>query len=369
LKRFMKNEHVNTSSGIADRAAGAIVGALIGDALGLGPHWYYDLDEMRRDFGPWITTYTEPKKGRYHAGMRAGQLSQTGLILAALLRQVVENKDYSEEVFTRWLDQDLFNQLDGTPFQGPGGYTNQSIREAFRRRKVESRPWGEVGGTADTTEAAERAVVLAALYAGDPAKLALVGASNCRLLQSDPAIVAMTTAYLSVLAALVRGEPMKVSISDHLMRLVHDGLLPFHHVTKPDLSPASSRAEADRAGDFSSPDALLTPGYCAEAAGDQTIRIEPAWKVSIVYGMPCAIYHQLPAAYYLAARFPLDFRDGVLNALNGGGQNMSRACLTGGLIGAQVGLSGIPEEFVNGLEHGQELKKLARQLGQLVQQV
>jgi hypothetical protein len=40
----------------------------------------------------------------------------------------------------------------------------------------------------------------------------------------------------------------------------------------------------------------------ARAAADPQIRIEPAWKVSLVYGMPCAIYHILPAAYYLAAR-------------------------------------------------------------------
>ena len=32
-----------------DRAAGALIGALIGDALGLGCHWYYDLDELRRE--------------------------------------------------------------------------------------------------------------------------------------------------------------------------------------------------------------------------------------------------------------------------------------------------------------------------------
>ena len=36
----------------------------------------------------------------------------------------------------------------------------------------------------------------------------------------------------------------------------------------------------------------------AAAAKDPDIHIEPAWKVSLVYGMPCAIYHQLPAAYY-----------------------------------------------------------------------
>ncbi|WP_256210474.1 ADP-ribosylglycohydrolase family protein [Nitrosospira multiformis] len=55
------------------------MGAFIGEALGLGPHWYYDLEELRRDYGDWITTYTDPKPGRYHEGLKAGQLSQPGL--------------------------------------------------------------------------------------------------------------------------------------------------------------------------------------------------------------------------------------------------------------------------------------------------
>jgi len=41
----------------------------------------------------------------------------------------------------------------------------------------------------------------------------------------------------------------------------------------------------------------------AEAAFDPGIKIEPAWKVSIVYGMPCAIYHQLPISYYPIFRY------------------------------------------------------------------
>ena len=63
---------MNSKSNHADRAAGCIVGAFVGDALGLGPHWYYDLDELRRDFGPWIVGYTAPRSGaKYHAGMKA----------------------------------------------------------------------------------------------------------------------------------------------------------------------------------------------------------------------------------------------------------------------------------------------------------
>ena len=142
--------------------------------------------------------------------------------------------------------------------------------------------------------------------------------------------------------------------------LVKTGKLPFHAVTFDDLQPPRpGDPDPPRVGRFASPDALLTPSYMAEAAADPAICIEPAWKVSIVYGMPCAIYHQLPAAYYLAARFRNDFESAVLHAVNGGGQNQARAILTAALVGAQVGFSSIPQRFLDELEDVDTLKSLA----------
>ncbi len=104
-----------------------------------------------------------------------------------------------------------------------------------------------------------------------------------------------------------------------------------------------------------------------ERAADQAalypdIRIEPAWKVSLVYGMSCAIRHMLPAAYSLVARFGEDFEGAVLNSLNGGGQNQARTILTGALAGARAGLSGIPRRFIDGIDRGGELAALCRGL-------
>ena len=70
-----------SATAFEDRAAGALMGALIGDALGVGPHWYYNLHELRAAYGPWISDYTTPKPGRYHAGLKAGQSSQAGWLL------------------------------------------------------------------------------------------------------------------------------------------------------------------------------------------------------------------------------------------------------------------------------------------------
>ncbi|MBU2807537.1 ADP-ribosylglycohydrolase family protein, partial [Acidithiobacillus ferrooxidans F221] len=47
-----------------------------------------------------------------------------------------------------------------------------------------------------------------------------------------------------------------------------------------------------------------------------------------------------------------------------GGQNMSRAMLTGALVGAQVGLEGIPRRFITGLRDAQRYLALAAELEQ-----
>jgi ADP-ribosylglycohydrolase len=347
---------LRTPEAIADRAAGCIVGAFIGDALGLGPHWYYDIAALRRDFGDWINGYTDPKPdARYHRGMKAGELSQTGIIMLLLLRSVAERCGYDEADFTRLLDSEFLPHLNGQAFAGPGGYTNHSFRQVWEARVRDGKPWGQTGGNADTSEAAERVSILAAVHASQPAIAARHAFDCTRLSQTDSVVIQQSVAYACVLAALVRGEPFDERISDKLMALVMNGRIPF--VAK---SPIAATGSSSPSFGFASPDALFLPSWVVEISRDPAIRIEPAWKVSLVYGMSCAIHFVLPAAYYLAVRFRDDFESAVLHAINGGGQNMSRACLTGALVGAQVGLSRIPTRFISGLTQGEEIVDLAK---------
>lgn len=351
------------TAAIQDRAQGAILGAFIGDALGLGPHWYYDLSELQADYSNWITDYTDPKPGRYHDGLKAGQLSQSGYILTMMIRSLNDCGGYDESDFCKRMDEELFPQLDGTPMNGPGLYTSQSIREVWRQRTIRGIDWQETGSNADTTEAIERTLAIGIRYATRPKELAAAITNNTVLTQTDDTVVSMTVAFGAVLSMLVQGHPFDTSLSTKLMKLVKNGALPFHAVTSDNLQPPKpGDPDPPKAGRFASPDALLTPSYMAAAAIDPDIKIDPAWKVSLVYGMPCAIYHQLPAAYYLAARFSDDFESAVLHAVNGGGQNQARAILTGSLVGAQVGLSQIPQRFIHGLENYSKLLELSRLL-------
>lgn len=349
---------------LSDRAAGAVVGALVGDALGLGPHWYYDLEAMRRDYGDWIDTYTDPLPGRYHAGLKAGDLSQTGLITLELLASVAANDGYDQDDFTRRMDENILAHTDGTAYSGPGGYTSISIRELHQARVKEGLSWSETGGYADTTEAAERAVVLAARYARNPGLAAELTGKNVRLTQIDPFVVAQSMAFNVIVSAIVRGEAFDKALGKKIWDMLGSGELPFTRTVLAEERGPMEKKFRPPSATLAYPDSLIQPFHIWKAARDPGVRVEPAWKASLVYGMPCAINCQLPAAYYLAARFPEDFESAVLHALNGGGNNMSRAMLTGALVGAGVGLSGIPERFVEGLSRGAEIVDLARQLGE-----
>lgn len=70
----------------------------------------------------------------------------------------------------------------------------------------------------------------------------------------------------------------------------------------------------------------------------------------------------LPGAYYITGRYPNDFEKAVLTAINSGGQNLARASLTGALVGAATGLSGIPERFIKGLTDGEKWLSIAKEI-------
>jgi hypothetical protein len=73
--------------------------------------------------------------------------------------------------------------------------------------------------------------------------------------------------------------------------------------------------------------------------------------VSKIFGTDCHQAHLLPAVYYYAYKYAHDFEKAVLFPINSSGNNMARAALTGGLVGAMVGIDGIPQRFIDGLDN------------------
>lgn len=76
-------------------------------------------------------------------------------------------------------------------------------------------------------------------------------------------------------------------------------------------------------------------------------------------------YHALESCTFaiaMALRHPTDFRSAILNTVNTGGDADTNASMVGAMVGARVGLSGIPEEWRGFSPHFQEAIDLANQL-------
>ncbi len=331
-----------------DRAIGAIMGALVGDALGVGPHWYYDLGQLRKDYGKWIDQYTKPKPGRFHAGLEAGENSQTGQVVILLLDSVAENGGYDEADFTARLDS-LLDTLDGTP--KAGRYTDHAMRDVWQARKTLGLPWSEAGSLADTAEAAIRTPVLAARYCDDFEKLVTSLTSNVVLTHRDPFIAGQSAAFGLITAGLINGYNMG-DVSKAVFKLAGERGADL-------VIEVSLQGRKD---EISFADALLQPSWSYNAARDPAIRIEPAAAACSLFGLACTLGFMLPAAYYYASRFETNYYDAVMPALNGGGNNMARSALTGALSGAQTGLGGIPDYLIKGLFDHDRLLHMAEKI-------
>ena len=328
-----------------NRAAGAIMGVLIGDALGLGTHWYYDMDALHREHGTWVDHYVDPKPDgnhrfasvsrlRYEQGLRAGDLSQTGQIYTMLLESLQEKKHLLPADFFQRLDT-LYATLNGEPFSGR--YT-ESLHRALLRSRARGIDWEdpEIAPAVDSSDGALLLVPLAASIS-DPEYFAHEADLLLRVFYRDNFIKGNHIVYGLVIQGLINGITVN-EMENYLNSL------------------ARHPAIAQIVGGF---DRFITPINGNIAQRPDLVSIPEPKYVSHIFGMDCQVMHLLPAAYYLMYRFPNDFEMATLSASNGGGNNMARAALTGAIAGAINGISSIPQRLLTELRDGDQLENLA----------
>ena len=335
-----------------DRIMGAIMGVFIGDALGVGTHWYYDLEGLKNDFGPWISDYQDPKlnstgefakvhQHRYDQGVRAGDMSQTGQLYKLLLESIVAQGGYDRNDFAARVDG-LFETLDGTNYSGL--YTDSAIRATWKHRNA-GISWDDpkVGSNQITSDAAQMNVAVAALFYDDPEALAKTANKNTKLFYYNDFPIAHSVAYSLVVGGLINGVPL-ADMKDHILSINGRVLSQnaFYYDTRIQV-------------------------YTGQTAWDPNLKLASPHLIAKIHGQHCEIQQLLPSAYYFVHLYQDDFESAVLAAINGGGNNMARASLTGGMSGAMVGLSGIPERFITGLNNHEELLELAEKVAALTQ--
>ena len=194
---------------VRDRVAGMIWGQFIGDALCLGTHWIYNLEDLKT-FYPELKGFEEPRTGHYHAGKKPGELTHYGESALLLLESVAENgcldiADYGQRFFTY--------------FTSPNyrGYLDSATRGTIENAKLDangSPPPGftyQAGADDDQLATATSLAPVVACYFNSP-DLTLQVERVTRVRQNHPRSVAYMQVYAQILTQLLAGTDLHSAI-------------------------------------------------------------------------------------------------------------------------------------------------------------
>jgi len=294
-----------------EKARAMVFASFIGDALALGPHWIYDPKEILRRFGR-ISAYTDPPVGGYHHGKKAGVLTHYGDQTLVLLRSVAEKGRFDIQHFAvKW--REMFN--------GYKGYIDQASALTLQNFSLGKTP-EEAGSPSDDLAGASRIAPLVYLYRNDLDKLLWACRAQTAMTHASSITIEAAAFFAKLAFQVLRGKHPTEAIEE----LAQDPTLP-------------------------SEVRLLTKKALNRKDTDATSAI-------IALGQSCHTEEAFPCVIYLLTKYPESLSEALIQGTMAGGDSAGRNMLVGMIVGAHLGVSAIPNNWLTGLIAANEIKSL-----------
>lgn len=181
----------------------SLVSAFVGDALSLGVHWVYNVDDIQTAFPAGVYDYRDAGLASYHLGKRAGELTHYGDTLLHAMR-------YANEHGVQF-DLTSYRRSWFKWYETYAGYKDHAGRDTF---SILAR--GEDGASASTDLAGlVRLPVLLAIHRGDDLSSYLRDVpAAISATHNHPLTIAGGVVYARILWAVVAGrESISVAIT------------------------------------------------------------------------------------------------------------------------------------------------------------
>jgi ADP-ribosylglycohydrolase len=320
-----------TASNLTDRVLGCVLGGAVGDALGAPFEglWSRCIPEA----SALLAGFTE------YEGFPSRQYTDDTQLTVATLQSVVrlgrlEPDHIARSIARLWRSQAVV---------GPGGACT-----AAADRLLAGCHWSESGAAVGQAGngTAMRTAALGLYFVSCPGDLPKAVAEVSRITHQDPRSIAGGVAIASA-ARLLAGQPGVEA--EPLCCAVAADMRPFH----PAFAELVAGLPAHLAGD--TPEALE---YVAWSGG-----IAPEFEEAIItpYVVPTVL-----AALWAVARFPASWTEAVATVIGLGGDVDTLGAITGGLMGARLGLGSVPDHLVRGLLDTGRLPELAIRYAHLI---
>lgn len=302
---------------------GCVLGGAIGDAMG-HPTEFLGMSEIRRHYGRDGVTgfelYWEREGKRFAPYTDDTQMAEA--VLVSLLEARAKSLDldgtmqHMAKAFVRWAEHPQGGH------RAPGNACLSGCRALAR-----GVPWSEAGGpTAGGCGSVMRAYPFGLLFHDDLARAESWSVAHSKLTHRDPIALAASAAMAVGVARIVRGDTDAVVMSEMIAAACRQ-------------SPRTAQMMAQALDEAES-----------GVGPDVTLDRNRGW----------AAHEAIAAALYVFARHPEDARAAILEGANTPGDSDSIATLAGALVGARVGVEGLPSEWVRDVERTSELRAIAR---------
>lgn len=291
---------------LTNKKSGLLFGSYCADALSLGVHWIYDVNELAQKHGR-ITHYEAPGTDSYHPHKQAGDQGHVGDQSLCLLQFLTREKKWDASSFMDdWLAMwpDYNDYIDGA--------TKSTLEN------VKNQPDKTQGGS-DSVEIA------------GPARIAPL---IVYLTNSSEEEVARASVEQTILTHRSQeAEESATFLAKAGYRLMHGAsLLDTLNETAPEWALKKANS------------------VLSENTTDAIGQLGPA----------CSISSALPSVLYLALKYGDNTETAFIENAMAGGDNCARGLALGILLGAANGISSIPERWVNELNAHDLLREFSQ---------
>lgn len=317
---------------------GCLLGGSIGDALGFAiefsSYW-----EIKRTYGSdGLQTMVLDHKGK---GLISDDTQMMLFTIEGLMnaeRDQTDHKTALYEAYLRWLYTQGYT-IDERLMTGSLIYQRELIaRRAPGNTCLSALASGRMGGKnirlndSKGNGAVMRTAPIGLYYAGNSKKAFRLGADAGSITHSHPTGFYAAGAMAAIISEIIGGSSIEAAVDTAL------GLLNDHASTEETITALEKAKRLGLNFQVEDVDAIgiLGEGWIAEEA--------------LAIGIYCALRHQT------------DFRQGLLAAVNHGGDSDSTGMITGNILGAYLGEMEIPFDWILNVEFGKITAALAEEL-------
>ena len=320
----------------ARRRLGSLIGMMVGDALAMPVHWYYDTTALRRDYGViedycaprnphpdsilWRSSYPAQNRGadilhdqaqfwgqrgiHYHQFLRPGENTLNLQLCGELVESLHDRRGYDEADYLR-----RYIAFMTEPGRHRDTYVEECHRGFFSNLADGKRP-DRCGVTEKHIGGLPFVAPTTVWYAGDPKTAESQALAQLALTHPGPVMAEAGRVVVRLLLAVLSGIPL----IDALRAAIDSQASPY----------------------LSHPFQRLITHEDHEVIGP---RFSPA----------CYVQDALPAVIFLALKYHDRPREGLVANTMLGGDNAHRGAVLGALLGAEHGEEAFPARWRHNL--------------------